>query len=293
MSLPSDFCIFILSHGRPGNVRTLSTLRKCGYTGPIRIIVDNEDKTQGEYVGRYGPNVVVFDKARVVAETDDADNFDDKRSVIYARNACWGIARELGYNYFLQLDDDYSTFSIRYGGENLAFKEVRVQELDRIFGVCLEYYKTIPALSIALAQTGDFIGGIEGAFSHSLRRRKCMNSFFCSVERPFKFVTKLNDDVSTYVLLGSRGGLFLTIVPLSLQQSQTQVASGGLTDIYRASGTYVKSFYSVMVSPSSVKIGMMGGKGGVEARIHHQVSWPQAVPQIIREKYRKTDPSPF
>jgi len=27
-----DFAVFILTHGRPDNVKTLSTLKKCGYT---------------------------------------------------------------------------------------------------------------------------------------------------------------------------------------------------------------------------------------------------------------------
>ena len=40
-----EFAVFILTHGRPDNVKTLATLKKCGYTGKIYFIVDNEDKT--------------------------------------------------------------------------------------------------------------------------------------------------------------------------------------------------------------------------------------------------------
>lgn len=37
------FVALILTHGRPDNVHTVKTLRKCGYTGDIIIVLDNED----------------------------------------------------------------------------------------------------------------------------------------------------------------------------------------------------------------------------------------------------------
>lgn len=40
----SDFVVFILTHGRADSVITDKTLRKCGYTGPIVYVIDNEDK---------------------------------------------------------------------------------------------------------------------------------------------------------------------------------------------------------------------------------------------------------
>lgn len=40
---------FILTHGRPNNVLTYQALRTGGYTGPIYLIVDNEDKMLEEY----------------------------------------------------------------------------------------------------------------------------------------------------------------------------------------------------------------------------------------------------
>ena len=35
-----NFAVFILTHGRPDNVKTIPTLKKCGYTGNIYFIVD-------------------------------------------------------------------------------------------------------------------------------------------------------------------------------------------------------------------------------------------------------------
>ena len=111
-----------------------------------------------------------------------------------------------------------------------------------------------------------------------------MNSFFCSTERKFQFIGAMNDDVNTYVTLGSRGCLFLTIPVLSLTQKQTQKQKSGLTDMYLKFGTYCKSFTTAMMYPSSAKVAMIQSNN---PRLHHAINWKTAVPQIIREKHKK------
>jgi hypothetical protein len=38
--MENNFAVFILTHGRPDNVKTFNTLKKCGYTGKIYFIVE-------------------------------------------------------------------------------------------------------------------------------------------------------------------------------------------------------------------------------------------------------------
>jgi hypothetical protein len=114
-----------------------------------------------------------------------------------------------------------------------------------------------------------------------------MNSWICSVDRPFTFHGRMNDDVSTYLLHGSRGSLFLTVPYIGLEQKATQAVAGGMTDIYQASGTYVKTFYSVMHLPSAVVVSALTT---VYSRAHHRVSWQHAVPCILRPEHRKGSP---
>jgi len=61
----NNFCAFILTHGRPDNVKTYATLRKHGYTGKIYLIIDNEDKTAKQYYKKYGNEVIMFDKLKI------------------------------------------------------------------------------------------------------------------------------------------------------------------------------------------------------------------------------------
>lgn len=76
-----------------------------------------------------------------------------------------------------------------------------------------------------------------------------MNSLFCRTDCPIEFRGTMNEDVTTYTTLGSRGNLFFTICDICVLQLPTQSLAGGMTEAYLESGTYLKTFYSVMSMP--------------------------------------------
>ena len=280
----NDFGLLILSHGRAGNVKTLDTMKYCGYTGKWYIVVDNEDPQQDLYRKEYGDeHVVVFDKLKKYRESDPGDLYPKRNGVLYARNACFEIAESLGLAYFLELDDDYIEFRSRFDKDG-KLSSAFVMDMDSIINACLEFLEVSGAYSIAWSQMGDFIGGLGCSMFRDRITRKVMNSFFCKTSRKFSFYGRMNDDVNTYVLEGSRGKLFMTIADVSLNQIDTQQASGGLTDMYLDNGTYIKSFFSVMYNPSSVRISTMG-VGHI--RFHHSVDWEACAPKIVSDRFKK------
>ena len=279
-----NFAVFILSHGRADNMKTVDTLNRCGYTGKWYIIIDNEDKQADLYYKNFGKdNVIMFDKIEKAKHVDTCDLQQKRNIVLFARNSCHEIAKNLGLTYFLELDDDYTEFRMRYD-LNGVFSSLYVTQLDPIIEETLDFLDTSGALTVAWAQTGDFIGGMGSRVYKERLTRKAMNSFFCRTDRPFEFYGRINEDVNAYVTLGSRGGLFFTIADMSLNQQDTQQNSGGLTDSYLDNGTYVKSFYTVMMNPSCVKIAEMGCG---HRRIHHLVDWETSVPKIISSRFKK------
>lgn len=130
-----DFCAFILTHGRPDKVLTYRTLRRAGYTGKIFIVVDDEDKTRHQYMAEFGEQVLVFSKADIASRFDEADNFCDRRSIFYARNACFDLAKLVGCKYFIQLDDDYHEFQFRVD-RNYDQAYFPIRKLDAILSKC-------------------------------------------------------------------------------------------------------------------------------------------------------------
>lgn len=281
----SDFAVFILSHGRADNVKTIKALHKSCYDGKIYIIIDDEDESEEEYRKNYGDMVIQFCKKDAAKNTDAGINTGQRNAVVFARNECWNIAKKLGISWFLVLDDDYSEFGYRFN-DLLEYKAKKILGIEPIIDELIEYMENTPFVTIAIGQTGDFIGGkTNKRFAGKITAtRKAMNWFLCNVNREFSFPGMINEDATAYTYWQLRGVPFLTTFQIILQQAPTQQQKGGLTDIYLDSGTYVKSFYSVMYSPSCVSIREMGNK---EKRIHHQIHWNNCAPKIIPEEHKK------
>jgi hypothetical protein len=285
----NNFCVFIITHGRPDQIKTYETLKNQGYTGKIYIVIDDLDKTIDKYKEIYKEKVIVFDKKEIAKKTDTGDNFNNLRTTTHARNACFEIAQGLNIDYFLVLDDDYKSFDWRFDDKFDYCHRKMGSVLDDIFNNILDFYISAKnVLSIAFAQGGDYIGGASSGICRGkglvTMTRKCMNSFFCSISRPFKFISTLNEDVNTYLVLGKTGHIFLTFNQAALEQETTQKTAGGMTDSYLKYGTYVKSFYSVLYSPSNVTVRMMGF---TNQRLHHHIKWNATTPKIISSNWRK------
>jgi hypothetical protein len=283
----SNFAIFIMVHGRPDKMWTYHTLRKQGYTGKIFLVADNLDPTVDEYKEIYGDELLIFDKNKSALKTEAGDNTGDLRSTVFASNEIFDLAKEQGIKYFFNMCDDYTAFYHTFVKNDIdndyRFKKTRVKNLDKIMNVMLEFYKKTSITTLAMGQGGDFIGG-EGSGNADIKLlRKAMNTFLCSTDRPFKFIGRLNEDVTTYVNLGSKGKLFCTTTNLCLIQQMHQAKSGGMTEVHVDNGTYVKSFFSVMYNPSCIKVSTVGP---TNPRIHHKIRWNNAVPKILNEKYK-------
>jgi hypothetical protein len=284
----SEFCVFILSYGRADKTTTYNTLIE--YPGAslnqdMYFICSDDDKQLDKYIEKFGDKVLVFNKEKMIDNVDTGDNFRRMNIVVYARNICFTFAKELGYKYFLVLDDDYDRFGQRifYDMEKLPQKDI--YDYDKLFKIHLDFLKTTNARTISMSQNGDYMGGAGNGNARRGFQRKVMNSFFCAVDRPYMFDGTINEDVNYYVQAGRLGILNFNLFGFTLNQGQTQANAGGLTEIYLQEGTYVKSFYSVIFCPSSVKVGKLSSGAG--ERLHHKVNSNTTYVQILDEKYSK------
>ena len=279
------YAVFILSYGRSEKVFTYETIRKMGYTGDIYIVCSTDDSQLENYQKKFD-NVIVFDKNDYRGKFDLGDNFEKQNTVTFARNANFDIARKLGLTHFIQLDDDYTGFQYKVPKKG-KLSVASPKNLDRIFNTFFDYLDSTPTTSVAMAQGGDFLGGVNHPFFWKKMlgaKRKIMNVYFNRVDRPYTFFGRGNDDVNTYVQNGKWGYLFFTHPFVSMVQPQTQTNSGGLTEFYKASGTYVKSFYTILFNPTACLVKEMGIS---HRRLHHSIQWKYAVPQIISQDYKK------
>lgn len=280
------FAVIIVTYGRADDQATVKSLKTAGYTGPVLFVVDDGDSHLPRYIERYGAAVKVFSKRAIGKTFDVGDNFEGYDTVVYARQAVWGIAEAEGITSFVVLDDDYDRWEWRFNEVGRP-EFCRVKSADAVFAALVQFLRDSGAHTVALGQGGDYIGGPSE--DGPRLRRKAMNSFVCLTDRRFDWLGNINEDVSTYVGHGRKGLLFFTTDWAMLHQRKTQAGTGGMTGAYLAVGTYTKSFYSVMHAPSCVTVYPMGDSrsGAGALRLHHRIDWRAAVPLIIGEKWAK------
>jgi hypothetical protein len=223
----------------------------------------------------------VFSKRDYAGKFDKMDNFGNMACVVYARNAIWDFANKIGLDYFVVADDDYSAFQTRIMGDGSYYTR-SYKNGDGVFAAYVDFMRSSQVDTICFAQGGDFIGGgdntnVAAGFRLS---RKMMNLYFFNTKKPLEFKGTINEDLTSSITEGMVGKKIMTTLLNSIVQKETQSNAGGLTEIYLELGTYVKSFYSVIAAPSCVKVALMGDSA---MRLHHAVTWKNAVPKIIRE----------
>lgn len=287
-----QYGVFILSHGRPDKQLTYATLRREGYTGPIRIVCDDEDDTVPQYEKNFPGEVLVFNKVKEIARTETFYNKPYHKAVIYARGTLYDFSRQLGWTHFIMMDDDYYHIYFKwnhyYKEVGLTrFKGMEAQRLDELFDATFDLLACSPASTISFAQGGDTLGGSSGKAGTKYAGRKAMNSHFVDVSKPLTFRSFVNEDVNLYAEFPFNRFIFQTN-RVSVDPAHTQQLKGGATDMYLAFGTYVKSFMSVIANPSAVKVQFMQN-GKQQGRLHHLVKTKNAAPELVSGRWKKAE----
>ena len=290
-----SFATFMLSHGRVDNFITLKTLQNAGYTGKWYILLDDEDEQIDKYKEKFGEDhIKIFSKKETEKDFDIMDNFDGNKVIVYARNALNKIAKEMGLEYFWELEDDYGEMNARIPiGNHLPI--IQIRDLDSVIEAFLDYLDKTNCKTIAWAQTGEMMGGLNGNIWKQKVKRKAMNTFFFKVDNApttpgDRFIGRMNDDVNWYIDAGKRGEVILQTALVTLTQEETQQSKSGNTIAYRGMGTYVKSFYSILTRPDCVKISILFSShsgSNIFPRIHHKIDWEKCVPKIVSDRFKK------
>lgn len=292
--VPRDFLIIIFSFKRAKLLfhTTMKTLDRCLSKARRVIVCSDDDPTLNDYFRYFGrENVYVFNKDQAQKErpVDLGDAYSLKSVISWARNSQFQIARDLGYKYFVSLEDDYSEIGIRAEHNDTLLMSSRKSWTMRFDEVCEVHFRLLDSApwlnNVAMAQGGDYICGLNNEFFQQGYRFKAMNIIFYRTDREYEFKGRINEDYTAYVTNNQLGRLSLTLAGFCLIQGMTQKNSGGATDVYKATGTWLKSFYSVMFAPNCVGIGIIGW---TSIRTHHNCTWKYCDVKIISDKYAKS-----
>ena len=281
------FTIFIISYNRPNLLfsDTLRLLEKYNYDGDLYIVIDDNDPQLEEYKKRIPKEkLLIFNKDEILKSFDIMDNFNVRNVATYSRNYINKIVKEMDYDYYLVLDDDYMSLAYKKDDGDVLREKPAPRNINIFIECVLDFLDSTNVDCFCLAQAGDYIGGQSSSMIRNGYSRKAMNSFFFRKNTDIVFKGSVNEDVNTYTYYGSIGKIFLTYGRLFFRQRQTQTVSGGNTEFYLDNGTYLKSFYTKMIMPSCSDINPMGQN---HLRIHHNIKWNNCVPKIIDGRWKK------
>ena len=244
----NNFAIFILSHNRADNIKTYDTLRKCGYTGKIYVLIDNEDLQTEIYKSRFGDDLIVFDKKKQSVNSDSCDNFGNLSTPLYARNYCFEIAKKLNLSHFIMADDDIYDLKHVFVNSDDKFIKNHIKNLDSIIESLIRFINTSKYISsCSFVFDSEYFGGKNGKFKEGLGRTIQQFILFKS-DTDVRFLSSKNEDLN--ISIANFDKLFFENFSLSVCSPIRGTNEGGI--LYTS--TYENNMYTLMIAPSCFKI---------------------------------------
>ena len=276
------YAAFILTHGRPNNQKTYNTLKELGFTRKIYLVLDDQDPTIQQYIDNYGEeNIIVFNKAKFIAQTDTGLSEPVSKFAVFARNAIESIAQEMGYKYFIMMDDDIYKFRLRQDVDGSLKTFPLNGIIDEVFDACFRYVDSANLACLSPGVSKVYRCGVQ-ALDWNNKYRICVNCFFRN--GAFKVNWRLNmfEDLITNLDCSTEGQVWLTYIPLQADLGEFNgKVEGGNTDVYRTFDGFKMAFMSIVSHPECNDMKFFNGHW---KPVTHTST---AINRIIPEKYKK------
>lgn len=243
-----DFAVIIPTHGRAERQITLEMLRKQGYNGEVKFLVDTQDEQLKKYKELYGGAVSTFDKKAV--ECDTFTNQPFWRSVVYARNEAEHLAKTMGRRFFAMLDDDLCTIVERYKDGGKLRRRV-IENLEEVFDGLCDLCACENLAVIGLGTQNMYRGG-----ELDYAKRVAFGAMIRDTNKEMHWKSVVNEDYISELEANCKG-LFCTTFPqLAFETKETGrgIVSGGMQNAYATFGEYERSFFAVMEDPSRTQV---------------------------------------
>lgn len=270
--------IFIPSYHRPKNLLTVKYFRKIGWDMRyITVFIDDETDDISEYeetASEYGFNLHVFDMEEARRKYDYVHRASQsRRSAGQARNMFQDYATEKDIDFYVVIDDDARNFT--------TFMQRRVlkdRDTVRRSFIAVENLMRKRKIGVmGFPQHGDFVGG----YQQRLFIRKVMNTTFYLLPYVYRAERGVQDDDTSLFTGIINEGLFSGTIlhSIVLQQMQSAMQKGGLTDLYNECKLLNKALVTVIQFPSAIFAEKQEKNGN---RVHHRICYKHLGPVIIK-----------
>lgn len=272
--------VFIPSYHRADNLKTVRYLEKIDYDMQhVYVFVDDEADDRERYKAvakQYGFHLVVFDMTEARKRFDYVHRASvSRRSAGQARNMFQDYAKKKGIEQYVVMDDDTKDFQFRVKGvwvHNASGETVK-KTFDMVAAMMRRYRIGL----FGVSQTGDFYGGMY----LSMMRRKVMNVTFYDTRFIYRGERGVQDDDTSQFAGVLNEGLFTGSLAdgITLQQTISATAKGGLTDLYNECKLYNKAMVTPIQFPSAIRAERQVMNGN---RIHHRIDYKYLAPRLMK-----------
>lgn len=272
--------IFIPSYHRPDNVKTAKYFIKIGYDPKkIHVFLDSETDDIDQYkkeMTKLGCNLHIFDMDEARKRYDYIHRASQlRRSAGQARNQFYDIAKKLGIEFYLVIDDDTNTYEIRPFGT--YWRKATISDIVPVFDAVREFMQRQKIGCFGLSQTGDMFQ----RYSEKILRKKVMNTTFIDTRFIYRGERAIqDDDTSQFVGIMNEGYFTGSLASgLVLNQTLSATAKGGLTELYNECKLLNKSLVVPIQFPSLAHAERQQKNG---ARLHHRIKNRYLFPMIMK-----------
>lgn len=274
--------IFIPSYHRPDNCKTVRYYLKLGYDPKkIHVFLDSEADDIEEYrknLEPLGVNIHVFDMNEARERYDYIHRASPSlRSAGQARNMFMDFAKENGIDFYMVQDDDTQNLQLRIF--TLYVRGAVIDDLLRYFEWMEMFMRKHHIGIFGLSQTGDMYS--SSSIDKRLFRRKVMNTTFVLLPYVYRGERGVQDNDTSLFTGVMNEGYFIGSLRsgLTLLQTLSATAKGGLTDLYNECKLYNKAMVTPLQFPSAIHAEKQPMNGG---RIHHRINYRYLFPCIMK-----------
>ena len=254
----NKFAVFICTHGRPDAQLTLNTLRKCGYSGKIYLVIDDTDITISQYVDNYDTDdIIIFDKNHYINSCKDTgDNAGHYKCILYAKNAVEDIAHDLGLDAFMLIDDDITNFRYRYVQDN-KLRSLPVLNLDDVIVAYTNYITLNDIKCLGFCGASHYFVGTSVYDSDRLiDNRYPYQVYIRNTKYKIDWISWYGEDDITMLLDECVGGFWLNLpfVQYDCVMVGDTNKSGGMVDEYKNNSSYKLNMIKKQFCISQLKL---------------------------------------
>lgn len=277
------FAVFITTHGRVDRVATYDTLKRCGYTGKIYIVADNEDEQLQRYLNRF-PDVLVFNKQLQFNKCDKVIATQQKASVTYARNAVEAYAKHFMLDAFMVVDDDITGFRYRWvDGDSVRSLAVN-NGMDDVLSLYAQYIIDHNIAVTSFAHMMFYISGTHNLDKRISEQREISQLFIRNTKFEIDWIGVMRQDILTNMVTAKMGMIWWVLPFITYDaepMNETGENLGGMKEAYDNISEFRRTFLGVIVSPFCIKVGC--------ANERIKMSWNKesAYPLVVSSRYKK------